>query len=163
MIMGWLLIALQVWLLSPIALFGYATPIIYAVMLLFLPINTTSETLLVAGFGMGFVLDILSGTPGLNSGSLTFVAFCRNTLIKPMISDKVQQELPPLAKVIGNGKFTMILAELLALHLLTIFFLDAFTLFDPLYVLIRFGASFLFSYLLAMLFFLIAGRVFNSP
>ena len=52
-----LVVALQVWLLSPVALFRVATPYLYPVLLLLLPINAGKVSLLLHAF----VIDLRLG------------------------------------------------------------------------------------------------------
>ncbi len=58
-----LMVALQVWVLSPIALFRVATPYLYPFVLLLLPVDTNRTVLSISGFAVGMLIDIFSLTP----------------------------------------------------------------------------------------------------
>ncbi|WP_329904704.1 rod shape-determining protein MreD [Porphyromonas pogonae] len=150
-----IIILLQVWEFTPLALFKIATPFIYPIVLFFLPINTRESIMTVVGFCIGLILDTLSGTPGLNTSAFTLTAFARNYLTSPLCDDEVNRELIPSRFALGNGAFFLLLFEVMLLNTLVLFLLDALSLFDFVYFLKRFGSSFVFSYVVCVIFFLI--------
>ena len=79
-----LVIAIQTWVLSPIALFRVATPFIYPILLLLLPVGIGRISLLLHGFAIGCIIDVLGLTPGLHAAALTATAFVRPMLLRSM-------------------------------------------------------------------------------
>lgn len=71
------LILLQVFVVNNIRLGGYVHPNVYLIFVMLLPINIPNWQLLISGFGMGLIIDLFCGTPGLHAGASTFMAFCR--------------------------------------------------------------------------------------
>lgn len=153
-----LLIALQVWMFSPLYLFRYATPFVYPVVLLLLPVGTSPVALTLCGFIIGFIIDMLEGTPGLHTSTLTALAFARNVLIRPFTNDQTHADLPPIKGNLGLGKFHLLLLWYLFCHHLLMLFLDALILFDPLYLILRLGACLAVSYAVSIILFMLVGN-----
>ena len=71
------LVLVQVLLVNHIRLGGYVHPYVYILFVMLLPINISNWQLLLLGFGLGFCVDMFTGTPGLHAGATTLMAFCR--------------------------------------------------------------------------------------
>ena len=63
------LVFFQVLILDKISLFGIATPMIYVLFILNLPMNTSRWLTLLASFFIGISIDIFSGQTGIHSFS----------------------------------------------------------------------------------------------
>ena len=83
-----LLIPLQVFVLDHINLGGFVNPYFYILFILMLPFETPGWLLLLLSFLMGFMIDLLSGTPGLHTASSTLIAFLRPVVIKSISSSR---------------------------------------------------------------------------
>ena len=57
-----LLVAFQVLVLNHLQLFGYGTPLIFVVLLLYMPMGTTKAGILLWGFCTGLLVDIFTNT-----------------------------------------------------------------------------------------------------
>ncbi|MDO4691989.1 MAG: rod shape-determining protein MreD [Porphyromonadaceae bacterium] len=145
-----LVIVLQVWVLNPIALYRVATPYIYPVLLLFLPIRLKPTALTLIGFTLGTIIDLLGVTPGLHASALTFVGFLRYYLVKPMLDKNMPDYLLPLYDTLKGGSI-LLLVELMTLHHVVLYLLDAGQYFDPTFFLIRLGSGWLYSMALALI------------
>lgn len=143
------LIVLQVWVFSPIALFRIATPYVYPFLLLLLPIRLSPAICTSLAFAIGTVIDIFSLTPGLHASAFTFVGFLRYYLVKPMIDKNMPDHVVPLYSAFKGGS-VLLLAELMAIHHALLYLLDAGFYFDPKFLLIRLGAGWLCSMTLAL-------------
>ncbi|MBQ6754270.1 MAG: hypothetical protein IJR03_03595 [Bacteroidales bacterium] len=75
------LVFFQVLILDKISLFGIATPMIYVLFILNLPMNTSRWLTLLASFFIGISIDIFSGQTGIHSFSCTFIGFIRPYLL----------------------------------------------------------------------------------
>ena len=145
-----LIVALQVWLLSPVALFRVATPCLYPVLLLLLPINTGKVSLLVHAFVIGTVIDILGLTPGLHAASLTAAAFARPMLLGLLEDKKAPEQALPLYGTLRTGA-AILMSLLLLIHHVILYALEAGTLVRDLHVGISFGACYGLSLLLCFI------------
>ena len=77
-----LLAMLQVLFLNRIALFGYVTPLFYIWMIVRFDSSMRRWAILLWSFFLGLVIDMFSGTPGLNAASVTLLAMFQPGLVK---------------------------------------------------------------------------------
>ena len=150
------LIALQLWVLSPIALFRVATPFLYPLLLLALPIGASRVMLTIAGFAIGMVIDVLGGTPGLHASALTVTAFSRNYLLAALTDKYTLEDALPTYKLLHGGA-VILLALLLALHHVVLFALVSLRLFSGWHLLLCMAASWAFSFVLSLIGLLFFG------
>lgn len=162
-VVGLLLIALQVWVLSPIALYRVATPYVYPILLLLLPIRLRPATTTLIGFVVGTLIDMLSITPGLHASALTLVSFMRYYLVRPMLDRNMPDHLLPLYTTLKGGS-VVLLVEIMTIHHVVLYLLDAGQYFDTGFFLLRLGAGWLYSMLLALLILLLFSvRILPRP
>uniref|UniRef100_UPI003FED4358 rod shape-determining protein MreD n=1 Tax=Phocaeicola sp. TaxID=2773926 RepID=UPI003FED4358 len=79
------LVLVQVLVFNHIHVAGYATPFIYIYFLLMLNLDTKRNTLLLAGFLLGLVIDMFANTPGMNAAATTLLEFLRPWLISHIV------------------------------------------------------------------------------
>ncbi len=147
---------LQVWVFNNLYLFRYATPYPYIVTLLFFPINASKIATTLYGGVFGLLLDIVSGMPGLHTASFTLVGFLRNYLLVPFI-DPDMETARALSSRKHLGRVLLLLLELTLIHHAFFFGLEAIQGIHITYFLLRFATSFLFTYLLSVIFLLLFG------
>ena len=70
-------IVLQIILLNNIFLFDIATPYLYILPLLLLPLNINRQLFLIIGFIIGLVIDLFEGTGGVFAASTLIIAYLR--------------------------------------------------------------------------------------
>lgn len=151
------LVALQVWVLSPIALFRVATPFLYPILLLLLPIGTGRSTQTVLGFGIGMLLDIFSLTPGLHTTAFTMTAYLRQPILGLLTDKNTPEYALPLYPTLRGGAIVLF-SLLLLIDLGVLYLLEA-----GLHGLDRFVAlSFLASYALSWVLHCLALFFFGS-
>jgi rod shape-determining protein MreD len=75
------LILFQALILNNVFLFGVATPYIYPLAILLMPFETPRSVLLLLAMATGLVLDAFSGTGGMHTFALVFMAFSRPLII----------------------------------------------------------------------------------
>ena len=86
------LLFLQAFLLNNINLFGFINPNLYLLFIVVFPLNSNSTLLIVLGFLLGLLLDLLTqGSGGHTIASLT-IAFLRPYIVK--FSFGVNYEIP---------------------------------------------------------------------
>lgn len=150
------LLLLQVWVFNDLYLFRYATPYPYLMVLMLLPIATNKLKTTLLGGVVGLLLDILSGTPGLHTAALTGVGFLHNYLLRPFI-DSDSDTAYPLSFRKAGGKAAVFLLELVVLHHLIFFGLDAMASFNARYFFIRLLSSIAITYLIAFTLLVLLG------
>lgn len=148
-----LLIVLQVWVFSPMSLWRLATPMVYPLLLLFLPMNYKPISLTLIGFAVGSAIDYFAFTPGLHAATFSFVAFVRYYLLKFILDAQDDPTLLPLPSTLKDRSY-ILLAEILLLEHILLYGLASGLHFDIVYTLLRLGSSFAFSYLLAVMMML---------
>lgn len=101
-----LLVVLQEFVFDNINLGGVVNPYIYIMFIIMLPLDTPGWLLLLLGFGTGAAVDFMSGTPGLQAVSSTWLAFVRPAVVGLLLGkDLVYEGGIPTAGRVGTGKF----------------------------------------------------------
>lgn len=117
---------IQVMLLRQLVLFNTAFCLLYVAFILLLPIETNPLALMLAGFLLGFAIDIFYDSLGLHALSLVLVAYARNfwlTTITPQ-GGYDAGEGPTLA-VNGLQWFMVYSLPLVFIHHFVLFFTEA--------------------------------------
>ncbi len=122
------LVLFQVLVVNHIRLGGYVHPYIYVIFIMLLPINIQGWQLLLLGFGLGFSIDLFSGTPGLHAGATTLMAFCRPSIIKLISGTQKFENIhePNLSQLDGMW-FLRYVFCMVFVHHLTLFILESFS------------------------------------
>ena len=144
------LVALQVWVLSPIALFRIATPFLYPILLLLLPIGTGRSTQALLGFGIGMLIDIFRLTPGLHTTAFTLTAYLRQPLLNLFVDKNTPEYTLPLYPTLRGGA-VVLFSLLLLIHLTVLFALEAGLQGASLHLGMSFLASYAFSWVLHLI------------
>ena len=79
-----LLILIQVLALSKLTALGIATPYIYPLFILTLPIYTPRFLTMILAFSMGLIIDAFSNTAGMHTFALVLLAYARPLLLRIM-------------------------------------------------------------------------------
>lgn len=118
------LLFLQAFLLNNINLFGFINPNMYLLFIVVFPLNSNSTLLIVLGFLLGLLLDLLTqGSGGHTIASLT-IAFLRPYIVK--FSFGVNYEIP-LGMIQGS------LPSQRLLYLTLVIFVHHLVLFSVIY------------------------------
>ena len=75
------LLLLQILVFDNIRLGNYIHPCVYVLFVMLLPFDMPKWQLVITSFLLGMVVDIFSGTPGLNAAATVFMAFMRPLII----------------------------------------------------------------------------------
>jgi hypothetical protein len=123
------LLALQVLVLNYIRINGYINPYVYILYIMLLPFNIKGWMLLLAGFAMGYSVDLFMATPGLHTAATVLIAFLRPNIIRMSAGAQESENLfePSLSKM-GMRWFFGYSLWLVIIHHLTLFFLESFSL-----------------------------------
>lgn len=134
-------VLLQVMVLNNIHFLRVATPFLYLYCLLKMPVGISRSTLLIFSFFVGCTIDMFSNTPGMHAAACSLVGFTREPLIRFLQGEELPPELYPSYHSFGNGGFIRYVTLFVLIHHVALFFIEALTFFDPLFLLIRIGAS----------------------
>ncbi len=156
-----LLLLFQALVLNNILLFGYATPLIYPLFILSLPVDMPRWLELIIAFSMGLILDIFSNTGGMHAFSLTLLAFLRPYILALLAPREGYDpgEIPSLYRQ-GAAWLSLYLLIALFIHHLAFYTLEIFSAAYVPYLMARVFASLLISFLLI---FLIEVIFFKNP
>ena len=150
-----LLAALQVLFLNRIALFGYATPLFYIWLIARFDSSMTRSGVLLWAFFLGLLIDLFSGTPGLNAASATLLAMFQPGILKLFVPLDRYDVIVPGSATMGGRPFTGYLLLLTVLHHTVYFILRSIPLGDwPVLVL-----KIVFSTIMTFVFMLVAELV----
>lgn len=148
-----LLAVFQIFFLNRIVLFGYVTPLFYIWMIARFDSSMSRSGVLLWAFLLGLVIDMSSGTPGLNAASATLLAMFQPALVKMFVPLERHEVLVPGPSSMGGRAFTGYLLLLTALHHTTYFILRSIPLGDWTVIILKI----VLSTLLTFVFMLVAG------
>jgi rod shape-determining protein MreD len=144
------LVLIQALVLNNVHIAGYATPFIYIYMILKMSSGTSRSELMLWGFSLGLVVDIFSDTPGMNAAAATFIAFIRPLFLRLFTQRDSTDEFIPAIKTIGTSSFIKYVIVCVLFHHTTLLMIESFSFFDLNTLLIKIGASSLFTILCIM-------------
>ncbi len=119
------LVAIQIFILNQMNLFGYLTPFIYILFIIILPFQTNKLLLLLLAFATGLTIDIFGDTPGLHTSATVLMAFVRPALISGFFGkiEYTQNEEPGIKKL-GFGGFLRYVIVLVFIHHFSLFLIE---------------------------------------
>ena len=124
------LLALQMLVFNHIHLGGYAPPLVYVALLLYIPLNAPRVPNLIWAFVMGLLVDITNTTPGVGAAAMTVAAMCQPALLKMMMPRDATDTISPSYASMGVGNHMRYAAILIAIHHIVYFMLDFFSFHD---------------------------------
>lgn len=125
----------QVFVLNNLAISPLVAPTVYITLLLLLPIEYSQWKMLVAGALLGFIMDVMMGTAGLNMLVTMPIAFFRRPLLSVLggVSSISKEEGIPSSRRLGV-RFHRYFIIMVVLHSLLFYFAEWLS-FDNLSVL----------------------------
>lgn len=133
----WLLVFVQALILNNIHLFGYATPFLYAYLILTFDANMSRYSLLLWGFALGLAVDIFSNTPGVNAAATTLLAFTRPSLLRLFTPRDSAEDFSPGIRTMGISPFIRYITFALIIHQTALVMLVTFSFANPLTMLLK--------------------------
>ncbi|MBC7655314.1 MAG: rod shape-determining protein MreD [Oligoflexus sp.] len=82
-----LLVALQVFLLKNMVIYGLNVPYLYILFILLLPFETPNWLLFILSFLLGISVDLFTDTLGLHASACIILAFFRTVIIRVTVQD----------------------------------------------------------------------------
>jgi len=146
-----LLVAFQVLVLNHLQLMGYGTPLIFVVILLYMPMGTLKAGVLLWGFCTGILVDIFTNTPGVASGAMTFAALIQPPLLKLLAPRDAAEDIKPTMQNLGKWNYVRYMIIIFLVHHLVYFGLECFSLYHIADAALLMVASWGSSVLLALL------------
>jgi rod shape-determining protein MreD len=135
--------------MNNIRLFGFITPFIYIHVIIKMPLNINRMYSVIIGFLLGLTVDIFSNTFGMHAAAATFTGFMRLPLLKAMFDlREMPEDSIPSYNLFGFTKFAQYAFSLAVIHIVTLYLTEAFTLFEPLYMLVRISSGIILTCLL---------------
>ena len=134
-------VLIQVLFLNNIYYLRIATPFLYLYCLIKLPVGTSRTNTLIISFVTGLVIDMFSNTFGMHAAACTFAGFYRDTILNFLTGKDLPNGCIPSFRTFGARVFLRYIFLFVILHHTALFLLEAFTLFDPLFLSIRIISS----------------------
>ena len=120
-----ILVLLQVLLFNNLYFSLYVNPLVYISFVILLPGNIRGVWLLLLSLLVGLVVDLFSGTPGINTIATLLVAFCRPGLLTLIMGhDEVRELVVPDVPHMGLGKFIKYVSVMVLVHASAFFMLE---------------------------------------
>lgn len=107
---------LQVLFLNRINLFGYVTPLFYIWMIARFDSSMPRYASLLWAFFLGLIIDLFSGTPGLNAATATFLAMCQPGMMKLFVTLDRHDVFFPSSTSMGGRPFAGYVLLITLLH-----------------------------------------------
>lgn len=146
-----LLVAFQVLVLNHLQLFGYGTPLIFVVLLLYMPMGTMKAGILLWGFCTGLLVDIFTNTPGVASGAMTSAAMIQPSVLKLLAPRDAAEDITPTMQTLGRWNYIRYMMIIYLIHHLVYFGLECFSLYHMTDAVLLMAASWASSILMALL------------
>ena len=112
-----LYVIIQIMILNQILFFSYINPYLYIILIVTLPLKTSSIFLFVYSFILGFCIDIFSMSIGYHSTACVLIAFFKNTIQKLTIPNNILNDDDEITlKKIGNQAYIIFTFILILSH-----------------------------------------------
>ncbi|KKB52758.1 rod shape-determining protein MreD [Parabacteroides sp. HGS0025] len=135
------LVLIQVLILNNIHFLRIATPFLYLYFIVKMPVGSPRDLVVLFSFLIGLVIDVFSNTSGMHAAACTLTGFIREPLIRFYMGKDLPDGIYPSYKTFGYGGFFRYVLSLVVIHHVTLFLIESLTLFDPLFLALRIGAS----------------------
>lgn len=126
-----ILILLQLLLFNNIQFSGYVNPYVYIMFILILPAVIPTWLLLVTSFGLGLIIDLFSGSPGMHASATLVAGFSRPYVLR-FISprDGYESDSDLSMSAYGFKWFFIYTVIIVLIHHITLFYIEVFRLTD---------------------------------
>ena len=122
-----LYVIIQIMILNQILFFSYINPYLYLILIITLPIKTSSIFIFIYSFILGFCVDVFSMSIGYHSSACVLIAFLKNTIQKITIPNNILSDEDEISiKKIGNQAYIIFSFILILFHHTCLFLLEHF-------------------------------------
>lgn len=147
------LILLQVLVLNNINFSGFLNPMLYVLILLSLPLETSRSLMMLFGLITGLMIDIFTRTPGLHMGACVFLGFLRPSVLQYLAPrDGYEFGMKATINDFGLPRYSAYLGVLVFLHHSYLFYVESFTFSGFFDTLLKVVLSSIFTFVLIMSF-----------
>lgn len=145
------LILIQVLICNHIMLFNVAVPFIYIYVITRLPMTMKTDWVLTWAFLAGFIVDLFSDTPGVNTIACVIMAMCKTPVLFAYIpKDDRTKDIVPCVSSLGFSDYSKYLFSMSLIYCILVFFIE-FLSFTSVYDIVIMGvSSALFSFVLML-------------
>lgn len=147
-----IILALQLLVFDYIHLWGYATPLLGVMVVVYSPLSDNRVTNLVMSFMAGIVMDMFTNSPGVAAASMTLASFVQHPLLEMMVPKDSDENMLPSWHTMGMSSYSAYLAIMLAVYHVAYFVLEVFSFINPVDMIISIVSSYVLSFILAMSF-----------
>ena len=120
------LLLFQVLVFNNINLFGYINPFPYVLFIILFPVNGNRNSLLIASFFLGLVLDLFLNSGGVHTAACVVLAFVRPYLFKFSFGLSYEYQTVRLNDVLTPERFSFIFLAVI-IHHFSLFLLELFS------------------------------------
>ena len=147
----WLIVAIvcQVLVFDHLSFYG-GIVLIYAVTLVKMPVEMNRVAQIFLGFLTGFVIDVFSNTPGMHSLAATTLMFMRDPVLHLYVNDPEYKSGNVSMTRIGLSTFFRFVLTMVLLQSTMLYVLEAFSLFNPMFLLSKILISTALTLVMAM-------------
>lgn len=143
-------VLLQILVFNNIYFFRVAIPFVYLYFIIKLPVGMSPSKVVFLSFLIGLVIDLFGNTPGMHAAACTLAGFSRRPLIHFFAGKDFPEGVCPSFKTFTYGGYLRYVLSFVFVQCAVLFLVESFTLFDPLFLLIRLVASVLLTTVLLM-------------
>lgn len=136
------LVLLQAVVLNNVCLWGVAMVFAYIYVIARLPMDMSQCWALTIAFVMGLTVDVFANTPGLNSLACVTTAGLRRPILRLYFQrDDTLADTSPQSATLGFAVFAKFALTISFVYCLLLFVIEAFSLLQPLRLVLRIAAS----------------------
>lgn len=125
------LLLLQVTILNHMRLFSYFMPLLYGYYFLKMPFACEQWKLLLCAVMVGFFMDTLMNTAGLNIAALSAMVYLRKPLLRSLVKYEVwedaEEDAPVSMNIMSPMSYFLYLLISVTLHISILMLLEAFS------------------------------------
>ncbi len=147
-----LVLALQVLVLDYIHLWGYATPLLGVLLVVYTPLDENRTVSMSISFLAGVVMDMFANTPGVGAAAMTLASFIQHPLLVMMLPKDSDEGIVPSLHTMGTPSYFAYMAIMLGVYHAAYFALEVFSFVRITDLLVSMCSSYALSLVLAMSF-----------
>lgn len=123
-----IVLLLQMLVFNNLHFLGICHPYIYILFLIALPIRIPQWIELLIGFGVGLIVDMFCGSPGVHTAACSFLAYLRPIFIRRTIQDAERISMTIDGHSIGFNEYVKLVVLYTILHHTLVFLIEAWSL-----------------------------------
>jgi rod shape-determining protein MreD len=123
-----IVLLLQMLVFNNLHFLGICHPYIYILFLIALPIRIPQWIELLIGFGVGLIVDMCCGSPGVHTAACSFLAYLRPIFIRRTIQDAERISMTIDGLSIGFNEYVKLVVLYTILHHTLVFLIEAWSL-----------------------------------